>query len=248
MSQSSPLAGSATLVTGASAGIGRETAYALAREGANVALAARREDRLTEYAADIEDTHGVDTLVIPTDVTDADQVQAMIDATVEGFGSLDVLVNNAGIGGIGPIEDASLDEYRTLMAVNCDGMFYATRAAIPHLRESKGNLIYVASFAGEYPRPGNAAYAATKWWTRGLAYSLAGRLGEDDVAVSIVNPTEVRTEIEGSYGDPMEDVFEPGEVTEPEEIAAAIVFAARQTPPNVAAEIDLYRRDKFANF
>lgn len=248
MSQESTLDGKAALVTGASAGIGRESAYALAREGANVALAARREGRLTEFAEEIEAEAGVETLVVPTDVTDDAQVEAMIEATVGAFGGLDVLVNNAGIGGIGAIEEASLEEYRQLMAVNCDGMYYATRAAIPHLRESKGNLIYVASFAGEYPRPGNAAYAATKWWTRGLAYSLAGRLGEDDVAVSIVNPTEVRTEIEGSYGDPMQDVFEPGEVTEPEDIAEAIVFAARQNPPNAATEIDFYRRDKFAHF
>lgn len=248
MAHSSTLDGKAALVTGASAGIGRETAYALAREGADVALAARREERLSEHAAAIEDEFGVDTLVIPTDVTDATEVEEMIDGTVEAFGGLDVLVNNAGIGGIGAIEEASLEEYRRLMAVNCDGMYYATRAAIPHLRESKGNLIYVASFAGEYPRPGNAAYAATKWWTRGLAYSLAGRLGEDDVAVSVVNPTEVRTEIEGSYGEPMQDVFEPGEVTEPGDIAEAIVFAARQTPPNAATEIDFYRRDKFAHF
>jgi NADP-dependent 3-hydroxy acid dehydrogenase YdfG len=248
MSGNDPLTGEAALVTGASAGIGRATARALASEGADVALAARREDRLRELAEEIESDHGVETAVFPTDVTDDAEVEATVEGTVEAFGGLDVVVSNAGVGGIGPVEAAPLEEYRRLMSVNCDGMYHVTRSSIPHLRASEGTLIYVASFAGEYPRPGNAAYAATKWWTRGLAYSLAGRLGEDGVAVSLVNPTEVRTEIGGGGDDPMKDRFAPGEVTEPEDIAAAIVFAAEQEPPNVAAEIDLYRRDKFAGF
>jgi len=238
----------AALVTGASSGIGAATARALAAEGANVALAARRRDRLEELAADIESEHDVEALVVPTDVSVKEEIDAAVERTVETFGGLDVLVNNAGVGGVGSIDEVSFEEYRRLMGVNVDGMFAATKAALSHLEESAGTLVFVASFAGQYPRPGNAVYAASKWWTRGFAYSLAGTLGSEDVAVSIVNPTEVRTEIEDGPTPPMKERFDPDEATEPEAIADAVVFAASQDATDTAQEIDLYRRDKFAHF
>ena len=180
------------LVTGASAGIGEATAHALAREGADVALAARRRERLESIAAEIESTFDVETLVVPTDVRDEAAVEAMIAETVETFGRLDVLVNNAGLGVGGDVEETTSEQYRLMMETNVDGVFFATRAAIPHLRETGGNLVVVGSFAGQYPRPGNPIYAATKWWVRGFAHSLEGQIGPDGVGVSVVNPTERR--------------------------------------------------------
>jgi hypothetical protein len=232
------------LVTGASAGIGEATARVLAREGAHVALAARREDRLDELANQFASAFDVETLVVPTDVRDEAAVEAMVERTVETFGRLDVLVNNAGLGVGGDVEDLTTEEYRLMMETNVDGVFFATRAAIPHLRETNGNLVFVGSFAGQYPRPGNPTYAATKWWVRGFAHSVEGQIGSDGVGVSVVNPTEVRTEFASESGDPFEERFEPGEVTEPEEIAEAIAFAASQDSSTVH-ELDLYRRDKF---
>lgn len=242
----SDLQDTTALITGASTGIGREAARSLAREGADVAVAARREERLDELAADIETDHDVDTLVVPTDVAEEAAVESMVERTVDAFGGLDVVVSNAGVGGPGSVTEVTTEEYRTLMGVNVDGMFFTARAALPHLRESAGNLIFVGSFAGQYPRPGNAVYAASKWWTRGFAHSLAGTVGDEDVAVTVVNPTEVRTDI----GDdaPMKERHDPGEVTEPETVADAIAFAARQSPPDTVNELDLYRRDKFGHF
>ena len=237
--------GSVAVVTGASAGIGAATAHALAAEGVNVVLAARREERLDELAADVEAEYGVETATVPTNVRDEDAVDALVDATVERFGGLDLLVNNAGLARGSSVEELTTEEYRTMMETNVDGMFFATRAALPHLRESGGTCVFVGSFAGQYPRPFNPVYAASKWWTRGFALSLAGQL-EGEIAVTVVNPAAVRTEFSAG-GETFADRYDPGEAVEPEEIAEAIVYAARQSP-SMAAEIDLYNRDKFGLF
>ena len=232
------------LVTGASAGIGEATVRALAREGADVALAARRRERLEEIADELESSFDAETLVVPTDVRDETAVKSMVETTVETFGRLDILVNNAGLGVGGDVEETTSEEYRLMMETNVDGVFFATQAAVPHLRKTSGNLVFVGSFAGQYPRPTNPMYAATKWWVRGFAHSVEGQIGPDGIGVSVVNPTEVRTEFGSEEGDSLEERFEPEEVTEPEEIANAIVFAASQDRSTVH-EIDLYRRDKF---
>ncbi|QDX41493.1 SDR family oxidoreductase [Salarchaeum sp. JOR-1] len=248
MGQKPPLDGRTAIVTGASAGIGRATAHALAADGANVALAARRTNRLETIADALETEYGADTLVAPTDVTDEADVDALVADTVEHFGGLDVLVNNAGLArGDGDVPDMDTDAYETMMAVNCDGMFYATRAALPHLVDTQGNLVFVGSFAGQYPRPGNPVYAATKWWTRGFAHSVEAQYGDQGVGVTVVNPTEVRTEFGSELGESFEERFDEGEVTAPAEIADAIAFAARQER-STASEIDLYRRDKFSDW
>lgn len=236
--------GSVALITGASSGIGAETAHALASDGADVALAARRRAQLESVAEEIESSTDAETLVVPTDVREEEAVEAMVETTVDHFDRLDVLVNNAGLGVGGDVEELSTADYRLMMETNVDGYFFATRAAIPHLRESAGNLVFVGSFAGQYPRPANPVYAATKWWVRGFAHSVEAQIGSDGVGVSVVNPTEVRTEFASESGASFEDRFDPGEVTEPEEIAEAIAFAASQERSTVH-EIDLYRRDKF---
>ena len=239
---------SVAFVTGATAGIGRATAIALAESGAHVALASRRKERLEAVAAEIESVYDRQTVVVPTDVRDPEQVQTAIDTTVDELGGVDVVVANAGLAVDKDVEDLSTDEYRLMTDVNVNGMFYTAQKALPHLRESSGNLIFLGSFSGQHPRPYNPVYAATKWWTRGFALSLEGDVGDDGVAVTTVNPTEVRTEFGSETDDPLKDHFEPGEVTEREEIADAVVFAAKQRPPNTVSELNLFRRDKFSHF
>ena len=227
--------------------MGEATVHELARAGANVALAARREERLESIASDLREEYGVEALVVPTNVRDEDAVDALVDATVETFGGLDLLVNNVGLARGSGVEDMTTEEYRAMMEVNADGYFFATRAALEHLREASGTLVFVGSFAGQYPRPFNPVYAATKWWVRGFAKSVSADVGEDDVAVTVVNPSEVRTEFGSDDGEAFEERFEPGEVTEPEEVADAIRFAAEQEP-SMVSEMDVYRRDKLAFF
>jgi hypothetical protein len=241
------LDGDAAFVTGASAGIGTETARALAREGADVALVARREQRLESLADELEADHGVDALVLPTDVRDETAVEAAIGESVDAFGGLDLLVNNAGLARGSDVESLSTDQYRQMMDTNVDGVFFATRAALGHLRESTGTLVFVGSFAGQYPRPFNPVYAATKWWVRGFARSVEGQVGDEGVGVTVINPTEVRTEFGDEDGEAFEQRFDPGEAVEPSEVAEAIVFAAKQDNGSVS-ELDLYRRDKFADW
>ncbi|MFB6093379.1 MAG: SDR family oxidoreductase [Halanaeroarchaeum sp.] len=235
------------IVTGASSGIGMETVGALAAEGANVVLAARRESRLEDIGETVEATSDAEALVVPTDVTDEESVETLVSETVDRFGRLDVLVNNAGLARGRDVESLSTEEYRQMMAVNTDGMFFATRAALPHLRETEGHLIYLGSFAGQFPRPFNPVYAATKWWTRGFAKSVSAAVGDAGVAVTVVNPSEVRTEFGSEDGESFEERFAEGEVTAPEEIADAVAFAAKQDR-SMISEMDLYRRDKFTSF
>jgi len=235
-------------VTGASSGIGRATARRLAAAGAHVALASRREQRLDALADEIHAEHGREALVVPTDVTDPEQVRSAVSETAETFGGIDVVVANAGLGVDKDVESLSIEEYELMTDVNVNGMFYTAKAALPHLKASAGNLVFLGSFSGQHPRPYNPVYAATKWWTRGFALSLEGAVGDDGVAVSVVNPTEVRTEFGSETDDPLKDRFEPGEVTEPADVAEAIAFAATQRPPNTVSELNLYRRDKFSHF
>ena len=239
------LQGRTAIVTGASAGIGAATARALADAGANVVLAARSEDRLRSLADEIEATHDVEALVVPTDVREEAAVDALIEETAAAFGGIDVLVNNAGLARGSDVVELSTEQYETIQETNVDGVFYATRAALPHLRERGGHLVFLGSFAGQYPRPFNPVYAASKWWVRGFAASVSAQVG-DAVGVTVINPSEVRSAFQASDGRPFAEVFEENEVTEPEEIADAIVFAASREGSS-ASEIDLYRRDKFAD-
>jgi NADP-dependent 3-hydroxy acid dehydrogenase YdfG len=238
--------GETAVITGASSGIGEATAHALAREGANVVLAARREHRLDAIAATIRGTYDVGADGVVTDVRESEAVSALVESAVDRFGGLDILVNNAGLARGDDVETMADEQYRTMMETNVDGTFFATRAAIPHLRESEGTLVFVGSFAGQYPRPFNPVYAATKWWLRGFARSVEASVGSDGVAVTVVNPSEVRTEFGDAVGEPFEERFDEGEVLEPEEVAEAIAFATRQ--PSAVSGLDLYRRDKLSFF
>ncbi|MFA9502077.1 SDR family oxidoreductase [Natrinema sp. H-ect1] len=243
---SATLESKTAIVTGASSGIGAATCHELADGGANVVLAARSEDRLSDLAADLEADHGVEALAVPTDVREESAVDALLAAAVDRFGGIDVLVNNAGLARGSDVESMTTEAYETMQETNVDGVFYASRAALPHLREREGHLVFVASFAGRHPRPSNPVYAATKWWVRGFAKSLAAQVGDDGVGISIVNPAEVRSEFGAADGESFAERFEEGEVSEPEEVAQAIRFAASREGSSIS-ELDINRRDKFAD-
>ncbi len=246
MTAHSPFSDRVALITGPSSGIGKATTEMLAEHGADVALVARSEGALTEVASNAEG-QGVDSLVLPTDVSEEDEVKAAIDRIMAEFGQIDIVVNNAGVAGPNTVEEMPTEAYRKMINVNLTGVFFVTRETIPHLRETHGNLIFIGSMAGEYPRPTMPVYAATKWWIRGFGLSLSGRLGEDDVGVTIVNPTEVATDLIVD-GQPMSEHVEAANVSTPADVAEAICFAAKQEPPNTVTELDFYRRDKLSHF
>ena len=236
-----PLSDRVALVTGASSGIGRASAEALGREGAAVGLAARRRGALESVADGID----AETAVVPTDVTDESQVEAAVERLVDAFGRLDVVVANAGVLLGGDPETMSTGDYRAMTRTNVDGTFFTARAALPHLRDAGGVIVFVGSDAACAPLASNPVYAATKWWVRGFAKSLAASLGEA-VAVAVVNPSTTRTEMGADTGGANRDRYAPGEKLEPDEVAEAVVFAARHPAPTAVNELNLFRQDDLA--
>jgi NADP-dependent 3-hydroxy acid dehydrogenase YdfG len=235
------------LITGASRGIGAATAARLAGAGYDVVLAARDERTLEEVASGID----ARTRAVPTDVTDPDAVAALVEGTLDRFGRLDAAVVNAGTGERRnvPLAELPLEEYHRVRATNVDGAFYTTRAVLEPLRERDGTLVFVGSYKGVYPSTSTPVYAATKWWLRGFAKSVAGRTGPDGVAVSLINPSGVPTEFGREFRDRTgTDRLDPDDSLSTEDVADAIAFAVAQPAPGAVSELDLFRRDIYERF
>jgi NAD(P)-dependent dehydrogenase (short-subunit alcohol dehydrogenase family) len=228
-------------VTGASQGIGREIAVELADQGASVALAARG-DGIYETADQIDDEDR--TLAVKTDVTDADSVARAISETVETFGGLDCLVNNAGIAGpVQPYDRVEDAEFERTLAVNLTGAWRCVKHAGEHLRASdQGSVVNIGSIGGKRPYPNRTPYAASKMGLVGLTRTLAYELGRDDVTVNCVQPGPVAGErIEEAIARQAElrevdnaapadisdsDFALPEYVVQPEDIAAQVAYLA----------------------
>ena len=179
-----PLSRQVVVVTGASSGIGRETARTLGRRGAAVVLVARDEAALREVAAEVE-TAGGQALAAAADVSDAEQVRRVADRAVTQFGRIDTWINNAGVAAYGTVEQSAVDEMRRVVEVDLLGTIYGTKAALPHLRQSGGTLINVASVAGRLPVPLLAAYSAAKHGVMGFSDALRMELDHEKAGVSV---------------------------------------------------------------
>jgi len=242
------LRGKVAIVTGASSGIGKAICKRLAKEGIDLGLVARRKGKLEELSKSLEENNAVDTLILPTDVRDEEQVKKAVEKTVDKFGKLDILVNNAGIIRYGKIENFSSSDYKEVMGTNCDGVFFFTKEVIPHISDSKGNLIFIGSFDANHPRSFNPIYAASKWWVKGFAHSIESIVGKSGVAVTLLNPSEVRTDIRDEDGMKYKEKFDGEEVMDPEEVAEAVLFSLRQEGSTTVSEMNLLRRDKMGDF
>jgi short-subunit dehydrogenase len=226
-------AGKVVVVTGASRGIGRALCLELAAERPRLVLAAREAAALDAAASACRE-RGAETLVVETDVADTQACRHLIDRTVETFGGVDVLVNNAGIGMIARFEEVKdLSIYDRLMRVNYLGSVYPTSFALPHLRTSRGQIVVVSSLAGLTGVPLRTGYAATKHAQIGFFDSLRVELRSTGVAVTVVAPYFVRSEIRrralGGNGRPLDSSpAHEEEVMSAEECARQIARAMRR--------------------
>lgn len=194
MSKLSSYTGVSAVVTGASSGIGRLLALRFAREGARVALVARRRDRLDAIADEIRGL-GPDALVVPCDVEDRASVFAAAETVLRTFGRVDLLVNNAGYGHHRPFLDWAVDDIERMMRVNYFGSVYWTKALLPQMVEQRrGWLVFVASVAGKLGVPEESAYAASKFAMVGLAEALSIEVEDAGVHVLTVCPGTIRTD------------------------------------------------------
>jgi NADP-dependent 3-hydroxy acid dehydrogenase YdfG len=190
------LDGKVAVVTGASSGIGEATAEALAAEGAAVVVAARREERLADLVERIRDGGGR-VLAAVCDVTDESQAHGLIHKAEEEFGSVDVLVNNAGVMLLSTVGKGLSEEWRRMFDVNVMGLLYATEAAIEVMkRQGGGHLVNVSSLAGrKVTRDSSGVYAGTKFAVHAISEGLRQELLEDNIRVTIVAPGAVDTEL-----------------------------------------------------
>jgi NAD(P)-dependent dehydrogenase (short-subunit alcohol dehydrogenase family) len=200
-----PLSGKAVLITGGSSGIGRATALRLAGHGARVAAAARDAAALEKVVAEMKAVRA-EGLAIPTDVTDPEQCRRAVEATVERFGRLDVLLCSAGVSMRADFVASKLEVMERVLRVNYLGVLYCTYHAAPHVRKTRGSLVAVSSLTGKRGAPSYAAYAASKFAVQGLYESLRLELKGDGVHVGVFSPghvaTPLRERVWGPDGNP----------------------------------------------
>ena len=244
-----PLDGKKVVITGASSGIGEATAMALAGDGATVALAARRKDRLDELAGKIADAGGT-AHAFEVDISDESAANERVAGANEAMGGLDVLVNNAGVMLLGPVAGADTGEWRQMVDVNILGLLYCTHAALPIMGEAGGgHIVNLSSTAGRFAFMGAGVYNFTKFGVCGFSEALRQEVLHANVRVTIVEPGFTDTELQGHNTNPM--VVEAtkqmreqiGELLQAEDIANAILYAVSQ-PPHVNVNEILVRPTK----
>lgn len=214
------VAGSVCLVTGASAGIGRATAIALAERGARVAICARRRDKLEETLAECR-RHSPGCVAVACDVSDAEAVGRMVEEVARTLGPIDILVANAGIGRYVPFTEETVESMDRQVRINVLGQMYSAHAVLPSMLERRrGHLVFLSSTNGRIPPPLQSVYNATKFATIGFAETLSHEVQAFGVGVTIVYPGPIDTEF---FAAPEFERMRVPKKLSPEKMAAAIV-------------------------
>ncbi|MEV7108731.1 SDR family NAD(P)-dependent oxidoreductase [Streptomyces atroolivaceus] len=251
----SKLAGTVALVTGASSGIGTDTARQLAEQGATVALVARRKDRLETLADEIAEAGGT-ALAVEADITDRDQAEAAVRQTVERFGRLDILVNNAGLMLLGPVVGADPQEWERMIAVNVQGLLHTTHAALPHLLKAAeegprrvADIVNISSIAGRQAWANYGVYNLTKFGVNGFTESLRQELAGQHVRVGVLEPGAVDTELnshnnETIHAEILDPFNEQHERLVPADIADGITYMVTRPRHTAIAELWIMPTDQ----
>ena len=236
--------GKVVVITGASSGLGEATARLLSAQGAVLVLGARRVDRLQSLTDELTGRGGK-ALAVCTDVTDCDQVKRLVDAAVQTFGRIDVMINNAGLMPLSPLERLKIEDWDRTIDVNIKGVLYGIAAALPHMMQQKaGHIINVSSVAGHKVRPGNAVYAATKHAVRALSEGLRQEVKPYNIRTTVISPGAVATELPNSVTEPdvaksIHNFYEVNAIPA-DSFARAVVFAMSQ-PEDVDVNEILFR-------
>jgi NADP-dependent 3-hydroxy acid dehydrogenase YdfG len=241
---SNNIEGKVVVITGASSGLGEASARLLSVQGASVVLGAQRQARIQSLANELTNSGGK-ALAITTDVTHCDQVKRLVDAAVEAYGRVDVVINNAGLMPQSPLERLKIEEWNRTIDVNIKGVLYGIAAALPYMKQQKsGHIINVSSVAGHKVGPGFAVYAATKHAVRALSEGLLLEVKPYHIRTTVISPGAVATELPNSVTEP--DIAERihkfyKEIAIPaESFARAVAFAMSQ-PEEVDVNEILFR-------
>jgi NADP-dependent 3-hydroxy acid dehydrogenase YdfG len=235
--------GKVVVTTGASSGLGNATARHLSAQGGIVVLGARRVDLITALADDLA-AQGGKALAIATDVTHYDQVQKLVDAAVQTYGRVDVMINNAGVAPISQLERIKVDEWDQMIDVNIKGVLYGIAAALPYMKQQKaGHILNVSSVAAYTITPATAVYSATKQAVRALSEGLRQEVKPYNIRTTVISPGAIATELPNGVSEPeiAEAVRASYEIALPaESFAQAVAFAISQ-PDEVDVNEILFR-------
>ncbi|MFN3661669.1 SDR family oxidoreductase [Yoonia sp.] len=238
------ITGKVIVITGASSGMGEAAARHLAAKGASVVLGARRAERLNALVSEITSAGGKATAVA-TDVTKRADVQKLVDTAVETYGRIDVLINNAGVMPLSPLERLKVDEWDQMIDVNLKGVLYGIAAALPHMKEQMaGHIINLSSVAGHKLFGGSAVYSATKFGVRAISEGLRQEVKPYNIRTTIISPGAVKTELLDHITE--QDVQKAnqdyvGEIGVPAETFARLVDFAISQPEDVDINEILFR-------
>lgn len=224
--------GKVIVITGASSGLGQAAARLLSAQGAHLVLGARRGDRLQQLADELN-RPDQRALAVATDVTVRDQVKRLVDTAVDTFGRVDVMVNNAGLMPLAPLERLKVDEWDRMIDVNLKGVLYGIAAALPHMqRQMSGQFVNVSSVAGHKVMVNGAVYSATKHAVRALSEGLRQESKAWNIRTTIVSPGAVDTELQGGVTEPdiargMREFYQANAIPA-DSFARAVAFAIGQ--------------------
>ena len=232
------------VITGASSGLGEAAARLLCVQGASVVLGARRADRLQSLAKELNSSGGK-VFAVTADVTQYDQVKRLVDKTVQTYGRIDVMINNAGLMPQSRLESLKIDEWNRTIDVNIKGVLYGIAAALPYMQEQKsGHMIFVSSVAGHKVGSGFVVYAATKFAVRAIAEGLRQEVKAYNIRTTVISPGAVATELLQTVTDPqiaerLQKFYEETAIPA-ESFARAVAFAISQ-PEEVDVNEILFR-------
>jgi NADP-dependent 3-hydroxy acid dehydrogenase YdfG len=237
------LAGLTAIITGASAGIGRASALALAAEGANLVLTARREERLAELVHSIQAVGGQAAIVIG-DARAEETAIKTVRIAQEQFGGVNILVNNVGVGNYKPLIETSAQDYDEMVDSNVRTTFLFSRHVAPlMIARRSGIILMISSMAGIYGFAGEAVYCATKFAQVGFAQALDKELRPYGIKVGVICPGGVKTEFALGKGRTPESVAQSG-MLDPEDVAGAVLLACTQSPQSRIIEIQMRTMDE----